>query len=129
MLLQQLGWEKGSADWDVIDTFVRIFHTHCQQKAPDVRGGHAAVDQAHMCAVTQESSAAECVFWRNGVGSDPSTLVKAISSHVETRYGSTACLSSIVIYCSLSRSICERDCGCTPPELRAKSMIVLFMHL
>ncbi len=25
MLLQQLGWEKGSADWDVIDTFVRIF--------------------------------------------------------------------------------------------------------
>ncbi|CAM4562439.1 unnamed protein product [Leuciscus chuanchicus] len=44
----------------------RIFHTHCQQKAPDVRGGHAAVDQVHMCAVTQE-----CVFWRNGVGSDP----------------------------------------------------------
>lgn len=66
MLLQQLGWEKGSADWDVIDTFVRIFHTHCQQKAPDVRGGHAAVDQVHMCGVTQE-----CVFWRNGVGSDP----------------------------------------------------------
>lgn len=133
MLLQQLGWEKGSADWDVIDTFVRIFHTHCQQKAPDVRGGHAVVDQAHMCAVTQESSPRRrmCVLekWSWAWPAGPSTLVKAISSHVETRYGSTACLSSIVIYRSFSRSICVRDCDCTPPELRAKSMIVVFMRL
>lgn len=105
MLLQQLGWEKGSADWDVIDTFVRIFHTHCQQKAPDVRGGYAAVDQAHMCAVTQELSAAECVFWRNGVGPDPPAPPRSLKQYLHMWKPDTALLRVCPPLSSTVRSV------------------------
>lgn len=95
--------------------------SRCQRWARSGRSGpyvcrDSGVERHRMCVLEKCSWA-----WPAG----PSTLVKAISSHVETRYDSTACLSSIVIYRSFSCSICVRDCGCTPPEPRAKSMIVV----
>lgn len=105
----QIGVGKSSVNWDVIDTFVRIFHTVCQQRALDVRGGHAAVDQAHVWVEPFRIRVLEkwSQVWPAGL----STLVKAESSHVETRYRSGPCLSSIVIHRSFRRSICERDCA------------------
>lgn len=107
---------KKRAEIEMLSMLLSESFTLCQQKAPDVRGGHAAVDQAHMWAEAFRM----CVLekWSRVWPAGLSTLVKAISSHVETRYRSTACLSSIVIYRSFRRSICER--GCAPPKLRAK---------
>ncbi len=111
MLLQQLGWEKGSADWDVIDTFVIIFHTHCQQKAPDVRGGHAAVDQAHMCPAT------ECVFWRNGVGPDPPAPPRSLKQYLHMWKPDTALLR--VCPPLSSRSVAPYVCGTVTAPLQS----------